>query len=30
LPTSNYSICQKTLNVDLPAKSVVMLILTPQ
>jgi alpha-N-arabinofuranosidase len=30
LPTSNYSICQKTLNVDLPAKSVVMLVLTPQ
>lgn len=30
LPTSNYSICQKTINVTLPAKSLVMLILNPQ
>ena len=30
LPTSSYSICGKTLNVTLPAKSVAMLVLTPQ
>lgn len=30
LPTTNYTICRKTLNVDPPAKSVVMLVLTPQ
>ena len=30
LPTSNYSICQKTINVTLPAKSLVMLVLNPQ
>jgi alpha-N-arabinofuranosidase len=30
LPTSNYSICQKTLNVTLPPKSVIMLVLNPQ
>jgi alpha-N-arabinofuranosidase len=30
LPTANYSVCSKTLNVTLPPKSVVMLVLNPQ
>jgi alpha-L-arabinofuranosidase len=30
LAASSYSICRKTLNVTLPAKSVVMLVLNPQ
>ena len=30
LPAANYSICQKALNVALPPKSVVMLVLSPQ
>jgi alpha-L-arabinofuranosidase len=30
LPASNYSICQKGLDVTLPPKSVVMLVLNPQ
>ncbi len=30
LPAANYSVCQKALNVTLPPKSVVMLVLNPQ
>jgi alpha-L-arabinofuranosidase len=30
LPTTNFSICQKTVDVTLPPKSVVMLVLNPQ